>query len=115
MEDHISLGDRVPPGAPLAEQLGEVAADRGHPLVRGQVRGDGRPVDQRHPRQRACPAARHIQPARGQQLPGEAGAKEAGPAGDYHVRRPLDATETGEVRRDFHLRHLRSAGAAIWA
>ena len=74
------------------QQFAEVAADRGDPLVRGQIRGSRRPVDEGHPGKRTRLAARHLERARGQQLPGQARAEEAGTAGDHHVRHGVSAS-----------------------
>ena len=85
VEDHLGARERARPGAPRIEQLAELAADRRHPLVGRQVRRDRGLVDQRHPGQRAGAAARHVERARGQQLPGQPRAQEPGSPGNHHV------------------------------
>jgi hypothetical protein len=72
MEDHVGPGKCVPPGPAGAQQFAEIAADHAHPRVGGEIRGSRHPVEERQPGQRPVSAARHVERARGQQLPGEA-------------------------------------------
>ena len=44
-----------PPGAGGIQQFAEVAADRGHPPVGGEIGASRRLVDERHPGQRPAP------------------------------------------------------------
>jgi hypothetical protein len=95
MEYHVRPGERVPSGAGRIQQFAELTPDRHHPLVRGEIRGDRRTVQQRHPPQRPRGAAGHVERAKSKQFPGQPGTQKAGTADDQHVRHGLSRLPVG--------------------
>ena len=86
VKDHVGAGQRLPPGLPGGHQPGQIALGHRDPRVGRQVRRRRGLVEERHPGQRPGPGARHIDRAARQQVPGQPGAQEPGPAGNHHVR-----------------------------
>jgi len=49
MKDHVGPGEHVTPGAGGIQQVAEVATDRSHSSIRGEIRSNRRTVNERHP------------------------------------------------------------------
>jgi hypothetical protein len=65
MEDHIRPGQRARPAGRGVQQFAHLTADD------GQVGGGRRLVEERHPGQRPCPGAGHVDRSGGEQPPGQ--------------------------------------------
>ncbi len=98
MEDHRGAGERCPARTARPDQLAELAAQRGDPLVRGQVGGQRRLVGHGQLAQRPGRGARHRERPGGQQLPGQPGAEETRPTSDHHVRHGVPVLRPNQMR-----------------